>query len=104
MKNAIEKTIAQEANVANFKESLVAQITRRFGLTEKVDKLAIATLLDPRLKKIHFEDYLAVGHAVNTIKKIVKERAIGTTEFQEQVNITDKQLETENEEDCTENI
>jgi hypothetical protein len=39
MKNAIEKTIAQEANVANFKESLVAQITRRFGLTEKVDQI-----------------------------------------------------------------
>jgi hypothetical protein len=45
-----------------------------------------------------------VDHAVNTIKKIVKERAIGTTEFPEQVNITDKQLEAENEEDCTENI
>jgi hypothetical protein len=66
--------------------------------------LAIATLLDPRFKKIHFEDYLAVDHALNTIKKIVKERAIGTTEFPEQVNITDKQLEAENEEDCTENI
>jgi hypothetical protein len=104
MKKAIEKIIPQEANVAKFKESLLAQIARRFGLTEKVDKLAIATLLDPRFKKIHFEDYLAVGHAVNSIKKMVKERAIGISEFQEQVNITDKQLETENEEDCTENI
>jgi hypothetical protein len=39
MKNAIEKIIPQEANVANFKESLLAEIARRFGLTEKVDQI-----------------------------------------------------------------
>lgn len=51
------------------KESL---INKRMGAIGQVSPLAIATILDPRFKKLHFEDSLACANTVSKIKEMIK--------------------------------
>ncbi|CAK1587945.1 unnamed protein product [Parnassius mnemosyne] len=54
-------------------QSLVLkEIDRRMGVIERVHPLAIATILDPRFKKMHFTEPLACSAAVAKIKELVK--------------------------------
>ncbi|XP_011880013.1 PREDICTED: zinc finger BED domain-containing protein 4-like, partial [Vollenhovia emeryi] len=47
--------------VKKMKDRLLLQFGTRFGQVEKVRPLALATLLDPRFKKLHFNKLLAVA-------------------------------------------
>ncbi|XP_011884114.1 PREDICTED: zinc finger BED domain-containing protein 1-like [Vollenhovia emeryi] len=49
------------------KDRLLLQFGTRFGQVEKVRPLALATLLDPRFKKLHFNKPLAVAEAINVL-------------------------------------
>ncbi|XP_037812651.1 E3 SUMO-protein ligase ZBED1-like [Lucilia sericata] len=51
------------------------EINKRMGDIEHVSLLAIATLLDPRFKKIHFEDPLACSKAVGKIQEMIRDMA-----------------------------
>ncbi|XP_037823636.1 E3 SUMO-protein ligase ZBED1-like [Lucilia sericata] len=51
------------------------EINKRMGAIEHVSLLAIATLLDPRFKKIHFEDPLACSKAVGKIQEMIRDMA-----------------------------
>jgi hypothetical protein len=60
-------TTQHEAAKKNFKNQL-SQMKKRFEHIENVTQFAIATLLDPRFKKIHLKDFNAVAKAVRLIK------------------------------------
>lgn len=52
------------------------QISRRFGSSELVSHLALATLLDPRFKKMYFQQPLAVAKHVNVLNTLMKIEAV----------------------------
>lgn len=53
----------------SLKESLVQEIHKRFGKIEQNHILAIATLLDPRFKTIHFSDPVLCAKTISNIRK-----------------------------------
>lgn len=53
------------------------QISRRFGSSELVSNLALATLLDPRFKKMYFQQPLAVAKHVNVLNTLMKIESAG---------------------------
>ncbi|XP_046735009.1 E3 SUMO-protein ligase ZBED1-like [Diprion similis] len=63
----VEESLAQELQSLILKE-----IDKRMGVIERVTPLAIATILDPRFKKMHFTDSLACPMAVSKIKEMMK--------------------------------
>ncbi|XP_011703008.1 PREDICTED: uncharacterized protein LOC105459036, partial [Wasmannia auropunctata] len=48
-------------------DSLSANINMRFGAVEQVTILAISTILDPRFKKLHFNNSIVCSQAINKI-------------------------------------
>jgi len=55
-----------------FKENILTELNKRFQHVKSVSHLAIATLLDPPFKKIHFESPLALSTAIQHINNITK--------------------------------
>ncbi|KAJ8926495.1 hypothetical protein NQ314_021140 [Rhamnusium bicolor] len=55
------------------KANLLSEISRRLGAAEQVQLLSIATIFDPRFKKIYFKDKLNCGKAVDYINNLIKE-------------------------------
>lgn len=51
---------------------VLQEITKRMGSIEHVTSLAIANILDPRFKKIHFSDKQACDNAVSKIRDLMK--------------------------------
>lgn len=52
---------------AKLKQNILINIEKRFGALEENQNLAIATLLDPRFKKLHFKQPFALSNALKTI-------------------------------------
>ncbi|XP_046975191.1 E3 SUMO-protein ligase ZBED1-like [Vanessa cardui] len=71
----VEESLAQELQSLVLKE-----IDKRMGAIERVTPFAVATILDPRFKKIHFTDPLACSMAVSKIKEMMKSRVQNETE------------------------
>lgn len=57
------------------------ELKHRFGPIEQVSLLAFATILDPRFKKIHFQNILACSHNIKIISNMCKEEASKVKEF-----------------------
>jgi hypothetical protein len=53
------------------KQLLLEQFCQRFDCVEQVSMLAIASILDPRFKRLHFCDKVACSHSVNKITRLV---------------------------------
>jgi hypothetical protein len=64
----IGKVTTQHEAAKHFQKLITTEMKKRFELIENVTQFAIATLLDPRFKKIHFKDFNAVAKAVRLIK------------------------------------
>ncbi|XP_029160147.1 zinc finger BED domain-containing protein 1-like [Nylanderia fulva] len=60
--------------VKECKEVLLRELTKRYGLIECNDHAAIATLLDPRFKNLHFQDPAACGQAIQKLKSMIYEQ------------------------------
>lgn len=60
---------------SSIKLSLREQIARRFGMVEKVQPLAISTILDPRFKNIHFKKPEACSTAMQHIRRTITEQS-----------------------------
>ncbi|KAL4090121.1 hypothetical protein QTP88_025020 [Uroleucon formosanum] len=58
--------------LSDIKDVLHAEIVRRFGLIEQVKPIAIATILDPRFKNLHFSDPVACSSAMAELRKLSK--------------------------------
>ncbi|KAF2881919.1 hypothetical protein ILUMI_24249 [Ignelater luminosus] len=63
----LEESLAKELQSVILKE-----IDKRMGVIERVTSLAIATILDPRFKKMHFTDPIACSSAVAKVKEFMK--------------------------------
>lgn len=57
----------------NLKNNVLEEIKKRLLQTENVNTLAVATLLDPRFKNIHFQDALACSRAIRSIKELISD-------------------------------
>lgn len=55
----------------NLKNSLEAEIEKRFGLREQVNLLALGTFLDPRFKNVHFNDAVASSKILQKVNSLV---------------------------------
>ncbi|XP_011702573.1 PREDICTED: zinc finger BED domain-containing protein 1-like, partial [Wasmannia auropunctata] len=55
-----------------FKENILTELNKRFQHVESVSHLAIATLMDPRFKKTHFESPLALSTAIQHINNMIE--------------------------------
>ncbi|XP_015378490.1 PREDICTED: zinc finger BED domain-containing protein 1-like [Diuraphis noxia] len=58
--------------LSDIKDVLHAEIVRRFGLIEQVKPIAIATILDPRFKNLHFSDPVACSSAMAELRRLSK--------------------------------
>jgi hypothetical protein len=65
------------------KSSLLFHCEKRFGSVEKVQLLAIATLLDPRFKKMYFKDPINCALAVSEIQRLINEYSATTSDLSE---------------------
>ncbi|KAF2884629.1 hypothetical protein ILUMI_21537 [Ignelater luminosus] len=63
----LEESLAKELQSVILKE-----IDKRMGVIERVTSLAIATILDPRFKKMHFTDPIACSSLVAKVKEFMK--------------------------------
>ncbi|KAL4113522.1 hypothetical protein QTP88_017134 [Uroleucon formosanum] len=70
--------------LSDIKDVLHAEIVRRFGLIEQVKPIAIATILDPRFKNLHFSDPVACSSAMAELRKLSKPD-ITSSESEEEV-------------------
>ncbi|KAL4097510.1 hypothetical protein QTP88_022283 [Uroleucon formosanum] len=58
--------------LSDIKDMLHAEIVRRFGLIEQVKPIAIATILDPRFKNLHFSDPVACSSVMAELRRLSK--------------------------------
>lgn len=72
MKNVINDYIPITDDSKNFKQNILLEIERRFYDIERYQILAISTILDPRFKKIHFEQPRAVSSAISYINTLMQ--------------------------------
>ena len=54
-------------------DRLQQSISTRFGQIESNSIMAVSTILDPRFKKLHFNQNLACANAINRIAKLMKQ-------------------------------
>lgn len=59
--------------VTQLQIKLLAECKKRFGLIEFNNLAALATILDPRFKNIHFQDANACGRAIQKLKTFIKD-------------------------------
>ena len=69
LEKEIEKCSTSTAIGINFKSKLIEQFKKRFEHIEKKSLIAMATLLDPRFKKIYFKNKIACADSINKISK-----------------------------------
>lgn len=81
----VEESLAQELQSLILKE-----IDKRMGVIERVTPLAIATILDPRFKKMHFTDSLACSMAVSKIKEMMKSKVQNESVESDSSDLSDK--------------
>lgn len=66
----IQKCIPQTVEGTALKEAILLQVRRRFKDVELYQTLAIATILDPRFKKLHFQDLRAASSTITQINNM----------------------------------
>lgn len=56
------------------KKNVIDAFSTRFGNIENDSRLATATLLDPRYKKLHFTDEVALRNAVKSVRTVIEDQ------------------------------
>ncbi|CAK1547969.1 unnamed protein product [Leptosia nina] len=72
MISKLKNLVIEESLIKDVQKRTLTEINKRMGAIEQVSALAIATILDPRFKKLHFEDAMACANAVIKIKEMIK--------------------------------
>ncbi|KAG5306571.1 ZBED1 protein, partial [Acromyrmex insinuator] len=73
MEESINNCIPMINNSINFKRNILSEIERRFHNIERYNTLIIATLLDPRFKKLHFQHFLNVSSTIGRINILMQD-------------------------------
>jgi hypothetical protein len=76
MRSAINRSKYSTSLGEELKEALLVNFQKRFGLIEKSKMIAMATVLDPRFKKLHFESPTACASAVTDINSELKKSSV----------------------------
>ncbi|GBP72859.1 hypothetical protein EVAR_48843_1 [Eumeta japonica] len=76
------------AIVKECKYVLLRELKWRFGMIELNDHAAIATILDPRFKNLHFQDPSACGRAIQILKAMVVGQLSSPSESEDDVSST----------------
>lgn len=71
IKNKLDLLVSTTEIGSYLKRELERQFFKRFNNIEKVYTLAVATILDPRFKNIHFSDKIACAHSINKITQMI---------------------------------
>ena len=58
-------------SVSELRGSLIKEVDKRFGQIEFNNHVALATLIDPRFKSMHFRNPIACGRAITKLKEII---------------------------------
>ncbi|CAG4954879.1 unnamed protein product [Parnassius apollo] len=74
------------AIVKECKDVLLRELKRRYGMIELNDHAAIATLLDPRFKNLHFQDPSACGRAIQKLRTMVVGQLSSPSESEDDVS------------------
>lgn len=99
MSHAIEScTTLNSDAVLDLKSNILKQIDKRFKSVELVNILAVSTLLDPRYKKLHFKNPLALSSAIQFISNILKKSCI-MTDSEKQQSVSEPVEQTHNDDD-----
>lgn len=86
MINAINNCIPKTDHGLNLKNNILLEIEERFHNIESYQILTIATILDPRFKRLHFQQPRAVSLAISTINAAMQtETDINSNAFPESV-------------------
>lgn len=56
----------------NLKKNILLEIEQRFHNIERYQILTVSTILDPRFKKIHFQQPIAVSFAISYINSLMQ--------------------------------
>lgn len=97
LKNKITEFRALTCDIQNVKQITLAEIQKRFGSIEDNKILACATILDPRFKKIHFNNAVACSQAINFINKTILEKKRTTVVHEERARSEDEVVENTND-------
>lgn len=73
LKKKVEIIETHSETSRSLKDSILQQISKRFGSIENVKILSVATLLDPRFKKIHFTNPVSCSDAVQKVLHSMRE-------------------------------
>jgi len=58
--------------IVDVQDKLHAELVKRFGQIELVTQIAIATLLNPRFKNLHFKDPNACAKAMAALRNLIR--------------------------------
>lgn len=68
----IEQFDKNVQSIMSVKQLLLRDMKKRFGQIEFNSHIAVATLLDPRFKNLHFRDASACGRAIQKLKELLR--------------------------------
>ncbi|XP_011880238.1 PREDICTED: zinc finger BED domain-containing protein 1-like [Vollenhovia emeryi] len=71
LKNKLDMLTPSTEIGIHFKNVIEHQFARRLNNIEKVQPLAISTILDPRFKNINFSDRIACAYSINKITQMI---------------------------------
>lgn len=90
----ITSTIIEEPVAKEVQKLALHEMRKRMGPIEHVTALAIACILDPRFKKMHFSDAVACSNSVSKIKDLMKINLSQNEDVESDSDKSDKSEET----------
>ncbi|CAH0717731.1 unnamed protein product, partial [Brenthis ino] len=93
MLSKITSAVIEDPVAKEVQKLAINEINKRMGSIEHVSALAIASILDPRFKRIHFNDAIACSNAVSKIKDIMKKNLQSNEEPESDSDKSDKNEE-----------
>lgn len=90
----ITSTVVGEPVAKEVQKLALYEMKKRMGPIEHVTALAIACILDPRFKKMHFSDAIACSNSVSKIKDLMKIHLRQNEDVESDSDKSDKSEET----------
>lgn len=94
MRSNITSAVTEESVAKEVQKLALQEINKRMGAIESVTPLAISNILDPRFKKMHFNDALACENAIGKIKELMQLQLNSNEDMESDSDKSDKGGET----------
>ncbi|CAD0205153.1 unnamed protein product [Chrysodeixis includens] len=93
MLSKITSAVIEDPVAKEVQKLAINELNKRMGSIEHVTALAIACILDPRFKRMHFNDAIACSNAVTKIKDLMKKNLQSNEEPESDSDKSDKNEE-----------